>query len=392
MKNKYGFIPYSTQEITDEDIDEVKRVLKSKFLTQGPAVETFENLICKKVNAKYGIAVNSGTSALHIACLSLNLGNEDIVWTTPNTFLASANCARYCGAKVDFVDIDLKTGLMCLNALKAKLEKASSLGRLPKVLIPVHLSGNSCKMEDFFKLSKKYGFKIIEDASHAVGSKYKGEPVGCCKYSDITVFSFHPVKIITTGEGGIAVTNNAALAQSMKDFSSHGVVRDSKRFKRKPDGPWIYEQQKLGFNYRMTDIQAALGSSQIKRLEKIVIERNNLFNYYHDSFHGTAIKLLETPKDVYSSRHLGIIYLSDKTSEEHKKIFKNLKLRNIGVQLHYSPVHLHPYYRNIGFKHGDFPNSELYAKKAMSIPLYPGLTKEMQNYIISSLNYEIENV
>ncbi len=299
--------------------------------------------------------------------------------------MASANCARYCGAKIDFVDIDIKTGLIDIENLKNKLENSSKIGKLPKLLIPVHLAGSSCNMREIYKLSKKYGFHIIEDASHAIGGQYLDKPVGNCHYSSITIFSFHPVKIITTGEGGVATTNNPIYAERMYRLRSHGITKDEKNFEGKNLGEWYYEQQSLGFNYRITDIQAALGNSQIKRLKDIVLRRNNLLSKYKIMSKGLPIRFLDIPNDVYSSVHLAIIQLIDKSRYEHKEIFSKLRSNNIGVQLHYLPVHLHPYYKRLGFAKGDFPAAEKYSQCSVSIPLFPELKKGEQIQIINTL-------
>lgn len=376
------FIPYGKQNIDQNDINEVVNVLNSDYLTQGPLVGEFEKLICEKLSPNYAIAVNSATSALHIACMALGVNESDTVWTSPNSFVASANCALYCGAKVDFVDIDLYTGLISIEKLKKKLEEASAIGKLPTLLIPVHLCGSSCDMEAISKLSQKYGFKIIEDASHALGGKYKGKYVGSCHYSDITVFSFHPVKIITTGEGGVATTNNLDYAERLYKLRSHGIEKNHEKFIRPSDKPWIYEQQMLGYNYRMTDIHASLGISQLKKLDKFVEERNEIFRRYKELFQSLDfISFLKVQDNVYSSFHLAVLILNNDAILFHKDIFMFLRKSGIGVQIHYIPIHCQPYYKNLGFKKGDFPNSENYADRAISIPIYPGLSLENQEYI-----------
>ena len=378
-------LPYGRQTITEADIAAVVAVLQSPFLTQGPAVPAFEEAVATKVGARYGIAVNSATSALHIACLALGLRPGDRLWTSPITFVASANCGRYCGAEVDFVDIEPSTGLMSVEALAAKLEEAELQGRLPKLVVPVHLAGSSCNMEAIAKLAQRYGFAVLEDASHAIGGQYRGEPVGNCRYSAITVFSFHPVKIITTGEGGLATTNDSVLAQRMGELRSHGIVRDAARFEQPLAGPWAYEQQDLGFNYRMTDIQAALGLSQLQRLDEIVSERNRQLQYYSELLVGLHVELLEVPEGVLSSMHLAVIRLQQVSAEKHRQVFEGLRAAGIGVQLHYSPVHLQPYYRRLGFAEGDFTASEAYASKAFSLPIYPGLLELEQQRVASAL-------
>ncbi|MCP9807328.1 UDP-4-amino-4,6-dideoxy-N-acetyl-beta-L-altrosamine transaminase [Cyanobium sp. T1B-Tous] len=367
------FIPYGRQTISEADIAEVVEVLRSPCLTQGPTVPAFEQSVAVKVGARYGVAVNSATSALHIACLALGLGPGDRLWTSPNTFVASANCGRYCGAAVDFVDIEPATGLMSVAALETKLQHAERDGILPKLVVPVHLTGSSCDMAPIGSLAQRYGFAVLEDASHAIGGRYRGEPVGNCRYSAITVFSFHPVKIITSGEGGLATTNDPILAQRMAELRSHGIVREAERFERPAAGPWVYEQQQLGFNYRITDIQAALGLSQLQRLDEIVIERNRQLECYRELLAGLPVKLLEVPDDVLSSVHLAVIRLQQATADQHRQLFEELRDAGIGVQLHYSPVHLQPYYRALGFTEGQFPEAEAYASSAMSLPLFPGL-------------------
>lgn len=387
-----AFIPYGRQTISEADIAAVEAVLRSDFLTQGPVVPAFEQAVAATVGAGHGVAVNSATSALHIACLALGLGPGDRLWTSPITFVASANCGRYCGAEVDFVDIDPATGLMSVSALSEKLEQAEKNGTLPKVLVPVHLAGSSCDMAEIGRLSVRYGFSIIEDASHAIGGVYRGEPVGNCRHSAITVFSFHPVKIITTGEGGLATTNDPQLARTMSELRSHGIVRDVERFERPPTGPWVYEQQRLGFNYRITEIQAALGLSQLQRLEMIVAERNRLLARYRELLSDLPARLLDVPKDVNSAVHLAVIRLLGASAVQHRQVFEGLRSAGIGVQLHYSPVHLQAYYKRLGFCEGDFPAAEAYAIAAFSLPLYPGLTTDAQQRVLNCLARELELV
>jgi len=389
--NSDQFIPYGKHHIAKEDISAVTNVLRSSYLTQGKTVPKFEEEICHKVNSKFSVAVNSATSALHIACLALKLSKGDYLWTSPTTFVASANCGIYCGAKVDFVDIDPKTGLLSVKELEKKLENAKKNGKLPKILIPVHLAGNPCEMEEISKLSNKFGFKIIEDASHAIGSNYRGESIGNCKYSDITIFSFHPVKIITTAEGGIATTNDPLLAKRMKLFRSHGITKEDSDFINHSPGPWFYEQQNIGFNYRMSDIHAALGLSQLKRLDEITFYRNIISKKYMELLYDLPLSFLEITKDSYSSFHLVVIRLNSTNRDLHREVFIRLREENIGVQLHYMPVHLQPYYQKIGFKKGDFPESEFYANNAMSLPVYYGLKEEEQLKVIKSLKKIILN-
>jgi UDP-4-amino-4,6-dideoxy-N-acetyl-beta-L-altrosamine transaminase len=385
------FIPYGRQTISEADIAAVVEVLRSPCLTQGPTVSAFEQAVAVKVGASYGLAVNSATSALHIACLALGLGPGDRFWTSPNTFVASANCGRYCGAAVDFVDIEPATGLMSVAALETKLQQAERDGILPKLVVPVHLTGSSCDMAAIGSLAQRYGFAVLEDASHAIGGRYRGEPVGNCRYSAITVFSFHPVKIITSGEGGLATTNDPLLAQRMAELRSHGIVREVERFERPAVGPWVYEQQQLGFNYRITDIQAALGVSQLQRLDEIVIERNRQLETYRELLAGLPVELLEVPDDVLSSVHLAVIRLQQATADQHRQLFEGLRSAGIGVQLHYSPVHLQPYYRALGFTEGQFPEAEAYASSAISLPLFPGLSAADQQRVAAVLAEQLQS-
>lgn len=379
------FIPYGRQNISEEDIESVLEVLQSSYLTQGPTVPLFENLIASKVKSDFAIAVNSATSALHLACMAIGLNVGDILWTSPNTFVASANCGLYCGAKVDFVDIDPNTGLISIDLLRLKLIEAEKKNTLPKVIIPVHLGGSSCQMEEIQKLTKNYGIHLIEDASHAIGGKYQGLPVGNCRYSDMTIFSMHPVKIITSGEGGVVTTNNEKYAQKIRDLRTHGIVKDEERFHETSYDPWTYELQALGYNYRLTDIHAALGISQLSKLENFVFERNNLRNTYSNLLQNLPLKLLKIPANVYSSNHLLIIRLFKQDSDFHRMVFESLRASNIGVQIHYIPVHLHPLYKKFGFKLGDFPEAENYAKNAISLPIFPGLTNDQISYIVDIL-------
>jgi UDP-4-amino-4,6-dideoxy-N-acetyl-beta-L-altrosamine transaminase len=387
-----SFLPYGRQTITEADIIAVEAVLRSPFLTQGPAVPAFEEAVATRVGVAHGVAVNSATSALHIACLALGLGPGDRLWTSPITFVASANCGRYCGATVNFVDIEPATGLMSVVALEQKLQQAERDGTLPKVVVPVHLTGSSCNMAAIGALAQRYGFAVLEDASHAIGGRYRGEPVGNCRHSAITVFSFHPVKIITTGEGGLATTNNLQLARTMAELRSHGIVREPQRFEQPPAGPWVYEQQQLGFNYRITDLQAALGLSQLQRLDAIVAERNRQLQTYREMLAALPVRLLEVPNDVLSAVHLAVIRLEGASPVHHRQVFEGLRAHGIGVQLHYSPVHLQPYYRRLGFGEGQFPQSEAYATSAISLPLFPGLSAEEQQRVAAALNQELETL
>ncbi len=378
-----SYIPYGRQDITQGDIDAVIEVLKSDFLTQGPCVPRFEKAVSMYCNSKYAMAVNSATSALHLACLSLGLGVDDWLWTSPITFVASANCGLYCGAKVDFVDIDPITYNLCPKALKKKLIQAEKLGKLPKIVIPVHLCGQSCDMKAIHALSEEYNFKIIEDASHAIGSKYLNKAVGNCKYSDITIFSFHPVKIITTGEGGMALTNSARLAERISLLRSHGITRNPSQMTHESDGDWYYQQVVLGFNYRMTDMQAALGLSQLRRLDGYIARRHNIANRYNELLSDFPLIIPYQHSDNYSAFHLYIIRLKD--NKKHKQIFEHLRKENIGVNLHYIPVHTQPYYRQMDIEFTDLEQSESYYKDAISLPLYPAMTEQQQDFVIESL-------
>ncbi|AGH80986.1 flagellin modification protein/polysaccharide biosynthesis protein [Psychromonas sp. CNPT3] len=381
-------IPYGKQDINDEDIAAVIAVLQSDFLTQGPQVPLFEGAIKEAVNAQYAIAVNSATSALHIACLALGVGKGDLVWTTPISFVASANCALYCGASVDFVDIDANTYNLSAQHLQQKLEYARVHGlALPKVVIPVHLSGQSCAMQKIHHLGQEYGFSIIEDASHAIGGHYQGNNIGACQFSDITIFSFHPVKIITTAEGGVATTNNASLAQKMTLLRSHGITRDPSLMNHSSEDNCYYEQICLGFNYRMTEMQAALGVSQMHRLQSFVSERNRLAIRYDRLLEALPVQLPQQMAETYSSRHLYIIRLRlDKISLTAKAVFLLLREKGIGVNLHYFPIHMQPYYQKLGFITGKLPEAELYYKNALSLPLFHKMTLAEQDKVIEVLS------
>jgi UDP-4-amino-4,6-dideoxy-N-acetyl-beta-L-altrosamine transaminase len=385
-----GMIPYGRQDINDADIAAVVKVLTSDFLTQGPVVPEFEKALTIYCGAKFGVAVNSATSALHLACLALGVGADDIVWTTPITFVASANCAVYCGAKVDFVDIDPKTYNLSVDRLAEKLDKAEKLGLLPKVVIPVHLCGQPCDMAGIFLLGQRYGFKIIEDASHALGGRYKEEPIGNCRYSDITVFSFHPVKIITAGEGGCAVTNSSKLAGKMARLRSHGITRDGSEMVNIPDGPWYYEQIELGYNYRMTDIQAALVLSQMLRLDEFVKKRHVIASRYDEMLRDFPAKTPTLGSDGYSSMHLYVIRLNlKKIGISHREIFERFRTNGVGVNLHYIPIYRHPYYAMKGYSPEDYPEAEQYYSEAISLPIFPTLDASVQLEIIRVLNKPI---
>jgi len=381
-----AMIPYGRQDISETDIQAVVDVLRSDFLTQGPAVPAFENAVADYCGAGHAVTVNSATSALHIACLALGVGKGDVVWTSPITFVASANCALYCGADVDFVDIDPRTYNLSTERLAEKLAQAEKSGRLPKVVIPVHLCGQPCDMAGIHALSQRYGFKIIEDASHAIGGKYKGEPIGNCRYSDITVFSFHPVKIITTGEGGMALTNNENLAKRMQLLRSHGITREAGEMTHAPDGPWYYQQIELGFNYRMTDIQAALGLSQMSRLDEFVAKRHAIAKRYEQLLADLPVITPWQHPDGYSGLHLYVIRLKlAEIGKTHRQVFEALRAAGIGVNLHYIPVYRQPYYEDMGFKAGYCPEAERYYAEAISLPMYPNLTEAQQDKVIESL-------
>jgi len=384
-----AMIPYGRQDISEADIQAVVDVLRSDFLTQGPAVPAFEKSITDYCGAKHAVAVNSATSALHIACLALGVGKGDVVWTSPITFVASANCALYCGADVDFVDIDPRTYNLSTERLAEKLAQAEKSGRLPKVVIPVHLCGQPCDMAGIHALSQRYGFKIIEDASHAIGGKYKGEPIGNCHYSDITVFSFHPVKIITTGEGGMALTNDAQLAKRMQLLRSHGITREVSEMTHAPDGPWYYQQIELGFNYRMTDIQAALGLSQMQRLDEFVTKRHVIAKRYEQLLADLPVITPWQHPDGYSGLHLYVIRLKlAEIGKKHRQVFEALRAAGLGVNLHYIPVYRQPYYTDRGFEAGLCPEAERYYTEAISLPMYPGLTDAQQVQVVSALRME----
>ena len=369
-------IPYSRQSLDKKDQEAVLKTLKSNFLTQGPLINKFERQISKTVGAKFAAVVNSATSALHVSCMALGFRKNDILWTTPNTFVASSNCALHLGGKVDFVDIDYDSGNMCVEKLEQKLFYSKKKNLLPKIIVPVHFSGNPTEQDHIYKLSKKYKFKIIEDASHSLGAKYKNEQVGSCKWSNITVFSFHPVKIITTFEGGAALTNSIKIYENLKILSNHGITKNFKDFSFKNKGNWYYEQKLLGLNYRMTDVAASIGLSQIKKLKKFVKLRNLIAKKYEKLLDKEYLILPKIKKNVQSSFHLYVIKIKNKYLSTHKKLFNHLRKNRINVNLHYIPVHLHPYYRKMGFKTGDFLNSEKHAKSAISIPIYPKLTNK----------------
>lgn len=379
-------IPYGRQQITEADIQAVADVLRSDFLTQGPAVPAFEQALAAYCGAKHGVAVNSATSALHIACLALGVGPGDWVWTSPITFVASANCARYCGADIDFVDIDPRTFNLCPQALAEKLATAEMEGQLPKVVIPVHMTGQPCDMAAIRALAQRYGFAVIEDASHAIGASYQEWKTGSGQYSDITVFSFHPVKIITTAEGGLCVTHRDDLAQKMVLLRSHGITREAALLEKKDEGGWYYEQQCLGFNYRMTDMQAALGLSQFARLDALVARRHTIADRYDELLADLPLILPVRETDRYSGLHLYVIQIDEsRTDRTRREIFDGLRAAGVGVNVHYIPVHLQPDFRQLGFADGDFPKAEAYYRRCISLPMFPDLTDEAQDVVVAAL-------
>lgn len=379
-------IPYGRQNISQADIDAVVDTLRSDWLTQGPAIERFEQAVAQRCQAAHGIAVSNATAALHIACLALDLGPGDRLWTSPNTFVASANCGLYCGAQVDFVDIDPATLNLDVAQLDARLQRAERDGTLPKVVVPVAFAGQSCDMARIAELARRYGFRVIEDASHAIGARYGGRPVGCCEHADITVFSFHPVKIITTGEGGLLTTNDPRLAERLRRLRSHGITRDPAAMTGPSEGPWYYQQLELGFNYRMTDLQAALGLSQLQRLDAFVARRRQLVARYGERLAHLPLELPQVQAGAEPAWHLYPVRLRlERLQHGHRAIFEALRGAGIGVNLHYIPVHLQPYYRQLGFAPGDFPEAERYYAEALSLPLFPDLTDEQQDQVASTL-------
>ena len=383
-------IPYARQNINTADIEAVISVLKSDYLTQGPAVPAFEAAVSNKVNSRFAVAVNSATSALHVACLALDLKEGDFLWTTPQTFVASANCALYCGASIDFVDIDTNSRNLCINSLEEKLRTAESLGVLPKIIVTVHLSGYPTNLRRLHELKNKYGFILIEDASHAIGAHYYSSPIGECKYSDCTIFSFHPVKIITSGEGGILTTNNEDLAERMRIFRTHGITGDSDKFITRPEKEiWNFQQLELGFNYRLTDIAAALGNSQLSRLEKIINRRNKISDQYDTYFEKTDIGTLAKDSNILSSMHLYQIELPNECLQAD--IYKALRAKGVLVNIHYIPVYLHPYYEGLGFKRGYCPNAERFFQRSLSLPMYPELTDENVKYVADTVLEELSH-
>ncbi len=385
-------IPYGKQNITQADIDAVVDTLTSDWLTQGPKVEQFEQALCAFTGSRHAVAVNSATSALHIACLALGLGEGDSLWTSPNTFVASANCALYCGAEVDFVDIDPATYNMSTSALQQKLESADKLGKLPKIVAPVHFAGQSCDMQVIHELSQQYGFHIIEDASHAIGAKYQNHPVGDCRYCDITIFSFHPVKIITTGEGGAATTNQPELAEKMRRLRSHGVTRDQALFTQPADGAWSYQQIELGFNYRITDIQCALGLSQMRRLDQFIQQRKRRAARYDTLLKDVAVTLPARSDFAESSWHLYVVKLTQCDAKARRSVFDRMRDAGIGVNIHYIPVHTQPWYKAMGFRDKDFPEAINYYQCCLSLPMFPDLDDDQQQYIADSLRSALQSI
>lgn len=386
-------IPYGRQHIDDDDISSVLETLNSNWLTQGPKVPLFEQALAAYCSVQYGVAVNSATSALHLACLALGISENDTVWTSPNSFVASANCARYCRATVDFVDIDIATGNMCCITLEKKLKIAQEMNCLPKAIIPVHFAGQSCNMEKIAELARQYNFKVIEDASHAVGAEYKGKPVGSCEFSDICVFSFHPVKIITTLEGGMAVTNNPDLANSMRLLRSHGVTNDPNQMQGDSHGMWYYQQIELGFNYRMNDVEAALGLSQLNKLNDFVARRQSIAKRYQellkDSMDAVPLSILP---DNYSSFHLFVVKVAVATDEDKRRLVSLLRQSGILAHVHYIPIHMQPYYQKLGFRQGDFPQAECYYNQAITLPIFPSLTMADLDTIIQTLKRHLRTI
>jgi len=377
-------IPYSKQSITNRDIEEVKKVLKSNYLTQGPYVSKFENVLKEKVSAKYCVAVNSATSALHLSCLALGLGKGDYLWTTSNTFVSSANCALFCGAKVDLIDIDLKDYNISIPSLKRKLIKAKKNKKLPKIIIPVHFAGRPCNMKELYKLSKTFKFKIIEDASHALGSKINGKNIGNCMYSDTCVFSFHPVKSITTGEGGCITTNDKKISENLRRLRTHGINKEKKSFINKKSPPWFFEQISLGYNYRMNDLEASLGFSQIKKLNTFIKKRNNVAKLYDKLLHKLPLIIPKRDKNIVNSYHLYPIRINTSNYEKVRfKLFNFLRKNRVNVNVHYIPIYLHPYYKKLGFKEKNYPNNNIFYKTEISIPIYPTIKKKEILYVVS---------
>lgn len=379
-------IPYGRQDVTQDDIDAVVSVLTSDYLTQGPMVPRFERAVADYCGISHAVAMNSATSALHVACMALGLGPGDSLWTSPITFVASANCALYCGAGVDFVDIDPRTWNMSVGALEEKLQAAAERGNLPKVVVPVHLGGEPCDMQAIHALSQRYGFRVVEDASHAIGGSYRGERIGNCRYSDIAIFSFHPVKVITTAEGGMALSRDAGLARRMERLRSHGITRDRQEMTHAPDGPWYYQQIELGYNYRMTELHAALGLSQMQRLDAYVSRRHAIADRYDAMLARLPVATPMRSPENRSGLHLYVIRLQrDRLARSHREVFELLRESGIGVNLHYIPVHLQPWYAQLGFKQGDYPEAERYYSEAISLPMFPTLSDSQQDRVVHVL-------
>lgn len=382
-------IPYGRQQIDANDIAAVVETLQSDFLTQGPKVPAFEDAVARRCNVNFAVAMNSATSALHLACLALGVGPGDLVWTSPISFVASANCARYCGADVDFVDVDVTTGLLDIQALQQKLQQAAVNNRLPKVLIPVHLAGHSCDMQQIAALCRPYGIRIIEDASHAIGALYQDRPVGSCQYSDICVFSFHPVKIITSAEGGMALCNDVQLAENLRALRSHGITRNETEMTEPSHGPWYYQQIELGYNYRMTDLQAALGLSQLDRLAQFVHQRIAATELYQTLLKDLPVELPAPARDGISAWHLYIIRLQQ--PQLRRQVFEQLRAAGIGVNVHYIPIHTQPYYQQLGFHWGQYPQAEQYYSQIISLPLFAGITTAQQQQVVTALRQALES-
>ena len=381
-----NYIPYGHQDIDDNDINAVVRILKSDWLTQGPVIEEFEKAVADYCGAKYAVSVSSGTAALHIAMLAADLGTGDELWTSPNTFVASANCGLYCGANVDFVDIERKTFNMSTSCLEEKIKSAVKKNKLPKVIIPVHFAGQSCNMEKISEIAKKHNILLVEDGSHAIGGSYKEDKIGSCRYSDMTVFSFHPVKNITTGEGGMVLTNRKELYEKLKLFREHGITKTPSLIDDNEQGTWYYQQIVLGYNYRMTDIQAALGKSQLKRIDEFISRRRTIVDIYNEKLKNLGLGLPQEDINNNSAWHLYVIQLDlQKEGIDRRFVFNAMRKAGIGVNVHYIPVHTQPVYQKLGFKKGDYPEAEKYYEQAISLPIYPGLKKEQQDYVIETL-------
>lgn len=375
-------IPYGRQTISEDDIAAVADVLRSDLITQGPMSDAFEVAVAEYCGAKHAVAVANGTAALHLAVMSMGLGRGGLLWTTPITFVASANCARFVGADVDFVDIDPDTLNISVETLSDKLEAAEKAGRLPDVVVPVHFAGASCDMARIRELADRFSFRVLEDGAHGVGGRYRGDPVGGCRYSDATTFSFHPVKIVTTGEGGLVLTNDDQLADQARLLHTHGVTRDVTKMRGAPDGPWYYQQVALGYNFRITDIQAALGVSQMRRLNEFVARRNEIAAAYLDAFSDLPVRCQTVPSDVLSSYHLFVIELKQ---HDRSEVYDRLRDLGVGSAVHYIPVHLQPYYRDLGFNPGDFPRAEAYYRNAITLPLYPAMTDADRDTVVAAV-------